>query len=202
MKKIVSILIIAIVLLTGCGNIKEKHEQLIHDYFTCVKEFNVEGLKALTNGSDEANLLKDAQDELAAFNDKETYGETFVEEAEKYVKLEAEKFVESYEINKIEKDGDKYLVRIEAKIRDYSDINVIHTPETLYENYMNTNAEEVQKIYEEEGETQAIHHIFSKIAKGFFGSINTQIKNLKPKDVSITVVLEEKDNNWLITNVY
>ena len=67
---------------------------------------------------------------------------------------------------------------------------------------MQFHEDEVQKIYEEEGETKAVHHIYSNIGKDFFGSINSQIKTLKPKDVSITVVLEKKDSDWLITNVY
>lgn len=193
-------------LFSGCGKQYEEEQKAVVDqYFTYLKEYNLEELKKISEENSDANPLLALEESFEPYYDADTFGQEFVDAAKSYVELAANLWIDSYEyrgIEKSESNDKQYLVRLNAQARDYSTLPTIYNLETTIKQYQQFNQDELQAIYDEEGETAALHKIYAESGKTFFGQLKSTLKTAKPQKISMTIVLEQKDDTWKIVNLY
>ena len=133
--------------------------------------------------------------------DVATYGQTFVDEANKFIDSAFQNYVTSYEINSVEEDGDNYLVIVDAKMKDYNNIDLNSETNDIIENYQTEHLSELQEIYLSQGEQAMMEKIFGDMATEIFGAMTKEMEGAKDIDTQLRFTLVPNEDNWLISKI-
>lgn len=203
MKNIARILLcFMIFLLVGCENkeVLSQQENLINNYFTYLKENNLEEISKISSDTVLVSFLEDINEEIEYYNDVEYFGEDFVKSAKNYYNYLAEYYIDSYKIKEIKKeDKDKYEAYVDVMVRDYSTLIAgAYNLDELADSYMERSSAEIENILKTEGEDAARHSVYKAVAQMSFAILSNNVKSIEPEKVTIRMVLSKENDNWKI----
>ncbi len=207
MKKIIKFALCLMMALgiAGCGSEStEKQEAVVTNFFEYLKAGDLDKMSTICteDNSDVADLLS-SMSALEEFQDVETYGQTFVDEANKFIDHLFASYVTSYEISSVEEDGDNYLVIADIKMKDYDNISfdLDFDSGTYFDDYLNEHPTEAADALMTGGEDAVIKLVMSDIAPQMFGAMTTQIDEAKDIDTQLRFTLVPDGENWLISTI-
>lgn len=205
MKKILKALmcLMMVVGIAGCGgkDSTEKQEAVVNQFFEYFKEGDVEKISSIctTTNTDVKDILS-ITDQMSAFQDTDTYGQTFVDEANSFVKEVFSSMLVSYEIEEVKKDGDDYTVKVSATVKNYSNINFTNINTTsIINNYKKDHTAEIQEIVKKSGQKEALKQIYSDLSTQIFGLMKDKLKEVKETKETMIFTLTPDGDNWLIS---
>lgn len=205
MKKFIKVLLclLMVCVLAGCGESYDKQEAVVNDFFSALKDGDITKLKSLCT-SDNASLgtFSTAMNSVEGYLDEDTYGTTFVEHTNQFIKDIFGSLVENYEITDTEKDGDDYVVTVSAKMKNYNNLSI---DQSKYQEeatkYQKEHLSELQKIYLEKGQKEMMYKIYGDLAETIFSDITEQASKVEAEDVTAKFTLTAKDDGYLISKI-
>lgn len=206
MKKILKFMlaILMVVSLAACsGSATNEQKEVVENFFTYVAKCQFDELKNIATDDVIDSLgLETMEAQLSRYNDPDTYGEVFVKETESFKKAVFEDLFQDVKIGDVEEKDGKATVKITGKYLDYSSINFdTSLMNTLAEDYIKENRDELLKVYQEEGLTAYQIKIYDDVAPLYYNEMKKALKEAKTTDLTGTFTLEEKDDQWIITAI-
>lgn len=207
MKKYIKIFmcLLMAVAVVGCGgkDSTEKQEAVVNNFFTYLKEGDIDKISSLwVEGSEDLGDLDEISEMFDMLDDTDLFGQTFVDEAKSFTKYVFENTVVSYEIKEVKKADDKYTVTVNATIKDLDAVDFeSDAMSDFMTKYQEEHLEEIQKIATEEGEEAALQKIYTDIAPELFGMMKDEVKNAGELKEQMTFTLEADGDNWLISEM-
>lgn len=206
MKKLAqSILLLTITLgMTACSQKStDVQEGIVKDFFQYVEDADSDKLETICEDSiNDAMGIEKMNEYFDTFLDEDTYGETFVKEAQDFKGEVMENLFTSYKIGETEVDGDTAKVSVTGKYTDYSEVTLDETVVAdMAQTYAQEHMEDLQSVYQQDGYNALMKKIYSDIAPDMFDEMMGQMSEAKEKDFDIVFELEEKDGKWLITAI-
>ena len=205
MKKIfkLAVCLLTVVGLSACGGAStEKQEAVVKSFFDYLKAGDIEKLSTVcTEDNSDVDDLVSMMASFEEFQDVATYGQTFVDEANKFIDSAFQNYVTSYEINSVEEDGDNYLVIVDVKMKDYDNIDLSSETNDIVEKYQTEHLSELQEIYLSQGEQAMMEKIFGDMATEIFGAMTKEMEGAKDIDTQLRFTLVPNEDNWLISKI-
>ncbi|MGN1183054.1 MAG: lipoprotein [Faecalibacillus sp.] len=206
MKKILKFMlaVLMVVSLAACsGSATNEQKEVVENFFTYVAKCQFDELKNIATDDVIDSLgLETMEAQLSRYNDPDTYGEVFVKETESFKKAVFEDLFQDVKIGDVEEKDGKATVKITGKYLDYSSINFdTSLMNTLAEDYIKENRDELLKVYQEEGLTAYQIKIYDDVAPLYYNEMKKALKEAKTTDLTGTFTLEEKDDQWIITAI-
>lgn len=189
--------------IVACGEAStEKQEAVVTNFFEYLKAGDVDKIATIcTDDNSDVDDLLSITESFEELQDVETYGQTFVDEANKFIDSAFQNYVTSYEINSVEEDGDNYLVIVDAKMKDYDNIDLNSETNDIVENYQTEHFSELQEIYLSQGEQAMMEKIFGDMATEIFGAMTKEMEEAKDIDTQLRFTLVPNEDNWLISKI-
>ena len=205
MKKIIKFalcLLMAIGIVACGGASTEKQEAVVTNFFEYLKAGDLDKISTICteDNRDVADLLS-IMSGLEEYQDVETYGQKFVDEANKFIDHVFSSYLTSYNISSIEADGDNYLVIADIKMKDYNNIDINSDTTTIVDNYQMDHLTELQNIYLSDGEQAMMEKIYGDLATEIFGAMTTKINEAEDIDAQLRFTLTPDGDNWLISTI-
>ena len=134
--------------IVACGEAStEKQEAVVTNFFEYLKAGDVDKIATIcTDDNSDVDDLLSIMESLEEYMDVEIYGQTFVDEANKFVDHVFANYVTSYEINSVEAEGDNYLVIADIKMKDYNNIDIDSDTTTIIDNYQQEHLDELSEL--------------------------------------------------------
>lgn len=213
MKRLGKVLVVAMltVALVGCGGSNDKksseseQEKVVTSFIDTLKKGDLASLEDLTSSKYVDQLGVDTiQKSFSAYLDKETYGTTFVDEAQKFINNIFSKFMKDEKVTKSETKDSKTIVTVKGKRMDTSSLNLKMDDEMkeLMADYQKENMEELMKIYQESGQDAMQQKIFDDLSTKLFGVFNDRVnKDAKYVDFTLKFTVVKEDGKYLISDI-
>lgn len=203
MKKILKLAVCLFMIMgvVACGGTStEKQETVVKNFFDYLKAGDIEKISTIcTDDNSDVDDLLSIMESLEEYMDVETYGQTFVDEANKFVDHIFANYVTSYEINSVEADGDNYLVIADIKMKDYNNIDIDSDTTTIIDNYQQEHLDELSELA---GDQQAMmEKVFDDLAPEIFGAMTKKIDEAEAIDTQLRFTLVPNGENWLISTI-
>lgn len=193
-------LLMAIGIVACSGGSTEKQEAVVTNFFEYLKAGDMDKISTIcTEDNSDVEDLISSISQTDEFQDVDTYGQTFVDEFNKYMKAILSDFIVSYEIESVEEDGENYVVTTNAEIKNYDNVNFEDILTKILTDYQKEHIDEL-KTYESEDEM--IKKAFSDIAPTAFEEITKECKAVKDsEEYQIKFTLVSDGDNWLISKI-
>lgn len=205
MKKFIklAVCLLTVVGLCACsGSSTDKQETVVKNFFDYLKAGDIDKLSSVcTSDNSDLKDLTSIMTGLEAYQDVGTYGQTFVDKANDFIKNVFAEYITSYEIKSVEEDGENYTVVTQIKMRDYNNINVNSDTQTIISNYQKEHLSELQNIYLQQGQQAMMEKIYADLATQIFDSMTEKIKTAQENDVQLTFTLTADGDNYLISKI-
>lgn len=187
--------------IVACGGTStEKQEAVVTNFFEYLKAGDIEKISTIC--TDDNSDVDDLVSMMASFEelqDVATYGQPFVDEANKFIDSAFQNYVTSYEINSVEEDGDNYLVIADIKMKDYNNIDIDSDTTTIIDNYQQEHLDELSELA---GDQQAMmEKVFDDLASEIFGAMTKKIDEAEVIDTQLRFTLVPDGENWLISTI-
>lgn len=187
--------------IVACGGTStEKQEAVVTNFFEYLKAGDIEKISTIC--TDDNSDVDDLVSMMASFEelqDVATYGQPFVDEANKFIDSAFQNYVTSYEINSVEEDGDNYLVIADIKMKDYNNIDIDSDTTTIIDNYQQEHLDELSDLA---GDQQAMmEKVFDDLASEIFGAMTKKIDEAEAIDTQLRFTLVPDGENWLISTI-
>lgn len=187
--------------IVACGGTStEKQEAVVTNFFEYLKAGDIEKISTIC--TDDNSDVDDLVSMMASFEelqDVATYGQPFVDEANKFIDSAFQNYVTSYEINSVEEDGDNYLVIADIKMKDYNNIDIDSDTTTIIDNYQQEHLDELSELA---GDQQAMmEKVFGDLASEIFGAMTKKIDEAEVIDTQLRFTLVPDGENWLISTI-
>lgn len=205
MKKILKLAVCLLMAMTmvACGGTStDKQEAVVKNFFDYLKAGDIEKLSTVcTKDNTDVEDLTSMLGDLEEFRDAETYGQTFVDEADKFIAYVFSNYITSYEIKSVDEDGDNYLVIVDVKMKDYENLDITAETTEIANNYQTEHMSELQEIYLSEGMDAMMQKLYSELATELFGAMKKEIDGAKTIDTQLRFTLTPDGDNWLISTI-
>ena len=219
-KKIICIVaalsMLLLVPLTGCGA-KDNTEDIkatVDGFMTSMQAGDIEGMKSYCDPA-----LFEEGGTLASFNELQSLETEFAssvgmsedelsdktkETIHNYVNEVLTKMIKSYEIGEItEEEENKAKVNVDVTFGfdpdKMDDVDIDGMAETMAQDYMEKNMQELTKIYQEQGQTALMNKVLDDLAPDLLGAYVDEIMKTGEVNRSSVLTVENKDGKWLIT---
>lgn len=196
--------------LVACGSKEsyEKQEGVVKEFFTDIKEYDVEGMKnACTRFvTDDFEIMRTATDIETLSLIPMFSGENMKKETKIFIKELYEIMVRSYTIKDFSTEKDKVLVDVEMEIYDLPNMTDV-IKEDEFEAFGQQlglkHPDEVLSIIETyaDDEDQMMLHIMDMFAADFYDFFLSRITQNGYADVKAVFTLIEEDGNWVIESI-
>ena len=203
MKKIWKFMLVLILSLAmiGCSSKDDESaavKKQVDSFFTVLKKGDTDKVQKLCSTSVREELqLSDLDELFEEFTDTETYGETFIKEANKFKEDAFSSLFENIKIGKITVKDDKATVVVTGKVKDFDDIDFDSSEvNTLVQNYINEHISEFAGMTSQKEMTVKV---FDDVSKDMFDVLRKQLKDVKSTSFTAKLTLSKIDNKWKIT---
>lgn len=205
MKKILKLAVCLLMAMTmvACGGTStDKQEAVVKNFFDYLKAGDLEKLSTVcTKDNTDVEDLTSMLGDLEEFRDAETYGQTFVDEADKFIAYVFSNYITSYEINSVDEDGDNYLVIVDVKMKDYENLDITADTTEIITKYQTDHLSELQEIYLSEGMDAMMQKVYSDLATELFDVMKKEIDGAEMIDTQLRFTLTPDGDNWLISTI-
>lgn len=205
MKKRIIILLVCMMcfMMVGCSLSTKKQKEVVDQFLTSLKAADFTKLQSYC--SDDNVDLGDFQsiiNELESYQNVDTYGQTFVDEANQYIKNVFNELLESYEITDVTKENEQYVVNVKAQMKDFSDLSIDNSQYTKMVNtYQKEHLNELRELYKKQGEQAMMKKVYGDLSKEIFNDLNKKMKKMNSKNTDLKFVLEKSDGEYFITEI-
>lgn len=200
--KLVVCLLMAMTMVACGGSSTDKQETVVKNFFDYLKAGDIEKLSTVcTKDNNDVEDLTSMLGDLEEYRDVETYGQTFVDEADKFISHVFSNYVTSYEINSVEEDGDNYLVIADVKMKDYENLDITADTTEIITKYQTDHLSELQEIYLSEGMDAMMQKVYSDLATELFDVMKKEIDGAEMIDTQLRFTLTPDGDNWLISTI-
>lgn len=200
MKKIFKLavcLLMAMTMVACGGSSTDKQETVVKNFFDYLKAGDIEKLSTVcTKDNNDVEDLTSMLGDLEEYMDVETYGQTFVDEADKFISHVFSNYVTSYEINSVEEDGDNYLVIVDVKMKDYENLDITSGTEEIMSGYYS----EILEISATQDQ-DALEKLLGDLSTDLFTAMKKTIDDAEPIDTQLRFTLTPDGDNWLISTI-
>lgn len=206
MKKILKLMLVMLMVVsfTACfgGDSTDEQKEVVENFFEYVSKCQFDKLDDIAEKSVIDSFGLDSMEASLNRYDADTYGQVFVDETEEFKKEVFKNLFTDVKVGDIEVDKDTATVKVTCQYLDYSSITLdTSIIKDLQETYIESNKEELAKIYREKGLTAYQIKIFDNIAPQYYDKMKETVKTAKPTDLTATFKLEKKDAKWMITSI-
>lgn len=205
MKKLLKLAVCLLMVMgvAGCsGSSTDKQEAVIKNFFDYLKAGDIDKISTIcTKDNSDAEDLLSMMTQLEEFQDVDTYGQVFVDEANKFIDHTFSNYVTSYEINSVEEDGDNYLVIVDVKMKDYENIDITSDATSIVNDYQTEHLTELQELYLSQGMQAMMEKVYGDLATEIFGAMTKEIDGAKTLDTQLRFTLTPDGENWLISKI-
>jgi len=207
MKKLMKIVLscLLMVMIVGCGGTSstDKQEAVVKDFIEAIRNDEFDKAETYcTEDNKNFGSLSTMVDQLKVYQNADTYGQTFVDETNKFVKTVFNELITSYEIKEIKEEDGKYKVSVSAKMKDLSGISFDQSELTsMMQEYQTKHLSELQKIATEKGQSAVIEKVMSDLAPTLFNSMAEKVKGVEAKDATLNLTLVESGDTYLIEKI-
>lgn len=212
MRKFTSFFLSFVMIFTLFGCARESHEEEIKnsvgDYFTLIKsgDYN-KSIEMTTKDKGNFNDSFGFSDLNASLLDKfinDSMGEVFNEEAKSFISYVMSKSIGDYSIDEVkEKDGEA-IVSLSGKCLDFEKFdssNLELDIQNLSTEYLNEHIDELNKIYEKQGQDAVTQNIFDDITPEVFDKMKKVIDDTEKVEFKMEIILKNIDGQWLISDI-
>ncbi len=207
MKKVLKLMLAVLmtISLAACsgGNSTEEQEKVVENFFTYVSECKFDELAEITDDSVIDTMGITAMEaSLNMYDDPDTYGKVFIDETEEYKKAVFKDLFTDIKITNAEIEGDETTVTVSGKYMNYNSIDLSSVDiDAIAEEYVNANSTELMQTYQNEGYNAYQIKIYDNIAPVYYDQMKELLKQAESSDFDGKFVLENKDDQWIITSV-
>lgn len=191
--------------IVACGEAStEKQEAVVTNFFEYLKAGDVDKIATIcTDDNSDVDDLLSITESFEELQDVETYGQTFVDEANKFIDSIFASYVTSYEVSSVEEDGDNYLVIADIKMKDYNNVSfdLDFDSSTYFDDYLNEHPTEIADALMTGGEQAVKEMVLSDMAPEMFGAMTTKINEAEAIDTQLRFTLVPDGENWLISTI-
>ncbi len=205
MKKLWKFMLVLVlsVAMIGCSSKDDESatvKKQVNSFFTALQKGDNDKVQKLCSASVSKQLGLTALDQqFEQFTDTETYGETFIKEANKFKEDVFSSLFENIKIGKITVKDDKATVVVSGKAKDYNGINFDSSEvETLVQNYINEHMSEFAGMTSQKEMTVKL---FDDVSKDMFDVLKNQLKDVKSTSFKSKLTLSKIDDKWKITEM-
>lgn len=212
MRKFTSFLLSFVMIFTLIGCARESHEEEIKnavgDYFTLIKSGDyTKSMEMTTNDKGNFNDSFGFSDLDASLLNKfinDSMGEVFNEEAKSFISYVMSKSIGDYSIDEVkEKDGEA-IVSLSGKCLDFEKFapsSLELDVQNLSTEYLNEHIDELNKIYEKQGQDAMTQKIFDDISPEVFDRMKKVVDNTEKVEFKMEIILKNIDGQWLISSI-
>lgn len=189
--------------LSACSQSKNEQKEVVKDFFTFFEKGDFESIKKISKNDldfiEEYDHFEKQFDKniLPNYSDlKDTY--------KKYFSSVMDTLLESYEIEKVEKDTDHYIVTVNVKFRDSKSLQKMANSkywQEKTENYIKENKENLIKIQKEKGQDGVFEKVFNDLLPIIFKEINDTLSKAEIKESTLLFKLTEQNDQWVIEDI-
>jgi len=196
--------------LIGCA--RESHEEEIKnavgDYFTLIKSGDYTKSMEMTT-KDKGNFndsfgFSDLDASLLNKFINDSMGEIFNEEAKSFISYVMSKSIGDYSIDEVkEKDGEA-IVSLSGKCLNFEKFDPSSLEldvQNLSTEYLNEHIDELNKIYEKQGQDAMTQKIFDDISPEVFDRMKKVVDNTEKVEFKMEIILKNIDGQWLISSI-
>ncbi|MFU7515708.1 hypothetical protein [Clostridium sp. HCS.1] len=212
MRKFTSFLLSFVMIFTLIGCARESHEEEIKnavgDYFTLIKSGDYTKSMEMTT-KDKGNFndsfgFSDLDASLLNKFINDSMGEIFNEEAKSFISYVMSKSIGDYSIDEVkEKDGEA-IVSLSGKCLNFEKFDPSSLEldvQNLSTEYLNEHIDELNKIYEKQGQDAMTQKIFDDISPEVFDRMKKVVDNTEKVEFKMEIILKNIDGQWLISSI-
>lgn len=212
MRKFTSFLLSFVMIFTLIGCARESHEEEIKnavgDYFTLIKSGDYTKSMEMTT-KDKGNFndsfgFSDLDASLLNKFINDSMGEIFNEEAKSFISYVISKSIGDYSIDEVkEKDGEA-IVSLSGKCLNFEKFDPSSLEldvQNLSTEYLNEHIDELNKIYEKQGQDAMTQKIFDDISPEVFDRMKKVVDNTEKVEFKMEIILKNIDGQWLISSI-
>ena len=197
LKKITKSAVIITVLCTAtaCSSTASTNGQreTVERFFTCISKGDIDNLSEICDSNMQDDLHLDTLDKsFSLYFDEDSYGKTFVKEAEEFKDYTFSKLFVSHEIKDTEVEDDTAKVKVSGEYRDFSELDF---------SYSDLEKDELTKLYISDGYDAMMQKIYTDIAPDIFESLKSQLNDADTKKLDATFELKKSGDDWLISSI-
>ena len=212
MRKFTSFLLSFVMIFTLIGCARESHEEEIKnavgDYFTLIKSGDYTKSLEMTT-KDKGNFndtfgFSDLDASLLSKFINDSMGEIFNEEAKSFISYVMSKSIGDYSIDEVkEKDGEA-IVSLSGKCLNFEKFDPSSLEldvQNLSTEYLNEHIDELNKIYEKQGQDAMTQKIFYDISPEVFDRMKKVVDDTEKVEFEMEIILKNIDGQWLISSI-
>ena len=212
MRKFTSFLLSFVMIFTLIGCARESHEEEIKnavgDYFTLIKSGDYTKSMEMTT-KDKGNFndtfgFSDLDASLLSKFINDSMGEIFNEEAKSFISYVMSKSIGDYSIDEVkEKDGEA-IVSLSGKCLNFEKFDPSSLEldvQNLSTEYLNEHIDELNKIYEKQGQDAMTQKIFYDISPEVFDRMKKVVHDTEKVEFEMEIILKNIDGQWLISSI-
>lgn len=212
MRKFTSFLLSFVMIFTLIGCARESHEEEIKnavgDYFTLIKSGDYTKSMEMTT-KDKGNFndtfgFSDLDASLLSKFINDSMGEIFNEEAKSFISYVMSKSIGDYSIDEVkEKDGEA-IVSLSGKCLNFEKFDPSSLEldvQNLSTEYLNEHIDELNKIYEKQGQDAMTQKIFDDISPEVFDRMKKVVDDTEKVEFEMEIILKNIDGQWLISSI-
>lgn len=212
MRKFTSFLLSFVMIFTLIGCARESHEEEIKnavgDYFTLIKSGDYTKSMEMTT-KDKGNFndsfgFSDLDASLLSKFINDSMGEIFNEEAKSFISYVMSKSIGDYSIDEVkEKDGEA-IVSLSGKCLNFEKFDPSSLEldvQNLSTEYLNEHIDELNKIYEKQGQDAMTQKIFDDISPEVFDRMKKVVDDTEKVEFKMEIILKNIDGQWLISSI-
>lgn len=212
MRKFTSFLLSFVMIFTLIGCARESHEEEIKnavgDYFTLIKSGDYTKSMEMTT-KDKGNFndtfgFSDLDASLLSKFINDSMGEIFNEEAKSFISYVMSKSIGDYSIDEVkEKDGEA-IVSLSGKCLNFEKFDPSSLEldvQNLSTEYLNEHIDELNKIYEKQGQDAMTQKIFYDISPEVFDRMKKVVDDTEKVEFEMEIILKNIDGQWLISSI-
>lgn len=207
LKKITKSAVIITVLCTAtaCSPTASTNGQreTVERFFTCISKGDIDNLSEICDSDMQDDLHLDTlAKSFSLYFNEDSYGKTFVKEAEEFKDYTFSKLFVSHEIKDTEVEDDTAKVKVSGEYRDFSELDFSYSNlEKMATDYTVAHKDELTELYISDGYDAMMQKIYTDIAPDIFESLKSQLNDADTKKLDATFELKKSGDDWLISSI-
>lgn len=205
MKKILKLFVCAMMAfaLVACGggsssDDSSQVEAVVNEFFDAIAVGDIDKAQALClNPDDTLDQIASAVEEMESeLIDEAQFGDVWVKEGQGFIDNFFAKLIQDRNIASIEKDGDNYIVKVDAKIIDGNTAGI--TLQSRLTSFMNTwqsqHMDDIRKMTSEK-------ELYAAIAPELFAEMNKVVDEASTVSGQFQLTLEKSGDSYKISKI-